>query len=456
METNVSRGKGGFQAIQVNCVGYGARLAQRYTNYRRFILKESDGVTLDKSDFRSWVSNIITEIMTTTGHLPIPSLGLVPKITANNIQFDSTAIPDFQENLQTIAGSISKMAGSTGSIWGVDPDLDFFFRKPQTKDSGFLFSNKTQSNEFSNWESSKLGIITNQIPLSFSTDVIKNGYTVIHAFGSSSDSIDLNQTQVNASFSLATAHVAIPFVPAQFNISKIAIHLRRIGEITDDFIVKILGSTSSNTPSNSDLQKRIVVSADRLMQLPTLYDYWLEIPFEKISVTPQKMYFVVLEKTGNSSQTLLPAYKTGGVALSYYDSTDGVTWTSRSGGQIPAFGLRTYPTRSINHTLINVDQYRKWGAIEKSFAMRDFQNTNTTRQVLIGLIEAISKSKRVYKSFPIKPTTERIPVGQYARIMDTKGLDTIAEIIGMDFSASADDNSALGVNRINVNVMEFK
>ena len=280
IQTVVTRGKGGFQAIQIQCVGYGSRLAQRYTNYKRYQQKKSDRTTLDESDFRAWASNIVNELMTTTGHLPLSSLGLDPKITANNIQFNSTPISDFQENLQTFAGAISKMAGNIGCVYGVDADLDFFFRKPQTKDSGFLFSNKTSSNELQNWDKSSLGVIMNDSPLTFTNDVIKNGYSVLHAYGSSSDSIDINQTTVNASFNLSANYIAIPFVPAQNNITKIGIYARRRGDLTDDLTVRIIGSNASNAPVSADLQKKVLVSVDKLNQLPTVYDSWIEFPFE--------------------------------------------------------------------------------------------------------------------------------------------------------------------------------
>jgi hypothetical protein len=76
---------------------------------------------------------------------------------------------------------------------------------------------------------------------------------------------------------------------------------------------------------------------------------WLEIPITpRLQVTPGEQLFIVFTRTGDASNTISVNYTAGSGV--FWDSTDGVTWTSRVGKS----SYRVYEARKLVTTVENV------------------------------------------------------------------------------------------------------
>ena len=448
IDTSILKSNTGFQRCHILCAGWGHRLAERYSNIRRFQKKTADGLTLDDTDNTAKASELVKDVIEDTDHLAWTGLGTLSEITLNGVEDIDHKLADLQENMQSFAHVISRLAGQTGAYWGVDYDRDLFFRLPNTSDSYFLFTNDLGSVIFQNWDTDKVGIIKKGNSLEWSDSSAESGYSVLNGYGSSVDEIDIQQTTENASHDGSTYYIGAKFVPNQFNIQKIGIKVKRFGTLTDDLTIRITGGTT--TPTVSDLRKRVVIKADKLNTLSDSSYEWLEVGMDKVSVTVGETLFVLLDKHGDSSNHIEWSYNAG--TGDYVDSTNGTSWTVRTG--LGTQTLRTYPTRSINHLLINTEAERKFGIREKTIVLRDSPSDKTARETLIGLSDVLGRVKRAYSPIRISPTSSRIPLGKFCLLKDKDGLSVYADIVSYDLSFSAFDQN--GVSEISLNLQEWK
>jgi hypothetical protein len=449
----------GSKKIELFCVGWGISTVERLSYFKRFQKKQSDGITLDSTDTAAKASELFRDILEDTDHHIYRSLGKETAIDAqgySEIQDIDIKLQDIQEDFETFQHLMARVAGSVGAIYGIDQDRKSFLRLPQSKDSGFLFTNVTSAGaRAATWDSTKIGVIKKGTGLSFKESTLKSGYSVLVAYGGLTDKLDIAQTTVNASFDMSTFWIAIPITPNQQQLQKLAILARKLGTPDQDAYIQIIGSDTSGNPVSADLRKRVRIPVEKLIALTTGSDTWLEIPFEKIDVVPLTKIFLVLEKYGDASNHYKVAYNTGATANAYWDSADGSTWTARAGGQVPAFAVRTYPSRNIVNILFNTEAYRKFGIREKPIPLRDIQSDSAIRNLLLGLSETLGRQRRTYPPITISAPDAHIPTGQYAYLEEYRGLFTRADIIGVDISLNATVNG-LGADTVEVTLEDYR
>lgn len=452
-DVEVIRPNTNLQQIRLSCVGWGVRLKDRITNIKRFQTKESDGLTVDTTDTATRTSELLKDIIQDSDHLTLAGLGVESGFTVTGVDTIDVKLPDLQYDYVTFATVANYLASASNVMWGVDPDRDVYFRDPFASDSGFLFTNDLSTSNLTvqNWSGTKIGYLF-RAPYSFTDSTFDGGYSVLHGVGANKDTLDVNDTSTNATYTdNETYHIAIPFTPTKDNLSKISLKMSKAGTpASGDLKIDIIGQDGSSTPEELDLRKSVTLSQAKLQGLSGS-GTWTEISFKEItSVIPRTQHFIVISKYGASGNEVNFDYQTG--TGTYYRSADGTTWTS----QVGKFALRTYHSKPINIIIENTTAKTKFGVREDVVSFRNTTNEETARTALTSMSDILGKEKRIYSDVLVSCPTDRLPLGKYVRVYDVfNGQDIRAGVVGVDISMSADTDGKLGTNKMKLTLEDW-
>lgn len=452
LTSDIIRSRTSQQFIKIIAAGWGIRTLDRISTIERIQKRTGGGIDYDTTDNLTDINSLVNDVFQDQDHYILRSLGLESGITLAGIEANTTQLTEFKDYYQSWSFMMSRLAAVAGSVWGIDANKDVFFRNPKANSSGMLFSGDTAGVVTQKWNPAKIGYIVG--PVEYTDGVGDSGYSVLHAPGATTDSLDINENPtVNADFNLSSNWVAIEWTTAQDTLSKIAAKFKKVGTPADgDAFFQIVGETTGGGPLMTDLRKKIRIPVQVLNRFSSSNpDYFSEYSFEKIKVTPGEKLYLVFEKYGTASHHYVVQYDSAG-AIPYYTSADGVSWASNTGD----FALRTYPTRTLNVILYNTAAARRYGVREKVIDVKNIADIQSIRSVLLGLSDMLAKEKRVYKPLTVTVPDSYFSPGQTARIIDTYGLNTDAIITGWDLSMSAGDPSShIGANRMTVNLGDF-
>jgi hypothetical protein len=454
----VERPSTGLQIVTITAVGWGIILRERLTRLIRNQAKDTDGVTLDDTDVSTRIDNLILDLFQDLDHQVDDNIAQLSNITAQTSttgegiceQCTDIKLANVNFNLASYAQVISNLVGITNGTWQVDYDRRLIVQDPETIDSGFLFTNNLSGTDAQTWNYDKIGYILNS-PISWQDSSADTYYSFIHGFGHFSPKLVASlETTPDASDNLDTAWHAIPFTVTSDNIFKISIRAIKTGTPASDGSVQIWGDSGGSGPDPGDIRRTILLNAATLNALGTATPAdWFEIPIKpKLEVTPNEQLYIVFPAYGDASNTYNINYKAA--TGTFWDSSDGVTWTSRTG----ASSYRVYDARRLLSTVENVEVAANIAEPrERAFPIRSDLEEQTVRQTLIQASNILGKQRRIYSPVIISPVTERIPLGTFCRIEDKKtGLDTKANIISIDLMATADEQ---GVQKIEVGLDQF-
>ena len=448
---STSRPRTGIQTISINCVGYGIILRERMSRLVRNQAKTADGVTLDDTDDSTKISELILDLFNDKDHYIDNNIDRLTSITAQTsttgegIDEDATSqkIANVNFNVASFGQIISNLAGVANTTFHVNADRRLIVQDPESRDSGFLFTNNLSGERATTWDSTKIGYILNA-PLEWQDSSSDMLYNFVHGFGHFKPTVSVSETTTpDAADNLDSAWHAIPFIPTADNIVKIAIRSIKTGTPAEDTSVQIWGDTGGSGPDPADVRYKKLLNTETLNKLGTTTPAdWFEIPIHpRLDVTPDEQLYIVFPKVGDASNTISVNYAAG--SGTYWDSTDGTTWASRVGKT----AYRVYESRRLTTTVENTSAAELLPEPrERIFPIRSDLEEQTVRQTLLSAAEVLGKQRRTYGTVIVSPVTARIPLGTFCKLEDVKtGLSVKANITGIDLQA---DSSTLGVQRI--------
>jgi hypothetical protein len=456
-DITISRPTTGIQTVSLTAVGWGIILRERMTRITRNQAKQSDGVTLDDTDTSTEISQLLVDLFGQRDHYIDNNISQLSNITAikttdgTGIDTDATSgkIANITYNVASFAQVISNLTAIANTRWHINSDRKLIVQDPETKDSGFLFTNDLSGDNAQNWDSTKIGYILNA-PLEWKDSSADTFYNFIHGFGHFSPSLSASDGGTpDASDNLDNVSHAIPITPNTDNISKIAIRAIKTGTPATDGSVEIWGDTGGSGPDPNDVRRKILLNKETLQGLGTTTPAnWFEIPIKpKLEVTPGEQLYIVFKEYGDASNTYNINYQAG--SGTYWDSPDATTWTSRTGKS----AYRIYDAKRLVSTIENIDASQLLPEPrERIFPIRSDLEEQTVRQTLIQAASILGKQTRNYGQIIISPVTARIPLGTFCKLEDVKtGLSVNANIVGIDLVASSSD---LGVQRLEISLEE--
>jgi hypothetical protein len=450
-DLTTSRPTTGIQTISISCVGYGIILRERMSRLVRNQAKTADGVTLDDTDDSTKISELILDLFNDKDHYIDNNIDRLTTITAqtsttgNGIDESATSqkIANVNFNVASFGQIISNLCGIANTTFHVNADRALVVQDPESRDSGFLFTNNLSGERATTWDSTKIGYILNA-PLEWKDSSADMLYNFVHGFGHFKPGVSVSETTTpDAADNLDSEWHAIPFIPTADNIVKIAIRSIKTGTPAVDTSVQIWGDTGGSGPDPADIRYKKLLNTETLNKLGTTTPAdWFEIPIHpRLDVTPGEQLYIVFPKVGDVSNTISVNYAAG--SGTYWDSTDGTTWVSRTGKS----AYRVYESRRLTTTVENTSAAEILPEPrERIFPIRSDLEEQTVRQTLLSAAEVLGKQRRTYGTVIVSPVTERIPLGTFCKLEDVKtGLSVKANITGIDLQA---DSSTLGVQRI--------
>jgi len=454
-----SRPTTGVQTISISCVGYGIVLRERMSRLVRNQAKTADGVTLDDTDDSTKISELMLDLFNDRDHYIDNNIDRLTSITAqtsttgNGIDESATSqkIANVNFNVASFAQVISNLAGVANTTFHVNADRRLIVQDPESRDSGFLFTNNLSGERATTWDSTKIGYILNA-PLEWKDSSADMLYNFVHGFGHFKPGVSVSETTTpDAADNLDSEWHAIPFIPTADNIVKIAIRSIKTGTPAEDTSVQIWGDTGGSGPDPDDVRYKKLLNTETLNKLGTTTPAdWFEIPIHpRLDVTPGEQLYIVFPKVGDASNTISVNYAAG--SGTYWDSTNGTSWTSRVGKS----AYRVYESRRLTTTVENTSAAELLPEPrERIFPIRSDLEEQTVRQTLLSAAEVLGKQRRTYGTVIISPVTARIPLGTFCKLEDVKtGLSVKANITGIDLQA---DSSTLGVQRIELSLDAYR
>jgi hypothetical protein len=453
-DATIIRDSTGLQQLRISCVGWGVVLRERVTRMIRNQKKSADGVTLDDTDNTTRLDNLVEDLFTDIDHQIDEDIPQLANITRNQLCTDclSLKVANVNEQANSYAGFISRLATIANVTWLVDSDRDLIMRDPETHNSDFLFTNDLSGLDAQGWDNDKIGYILG--PVSWTDSSAESMYPFIHSFGSFKPKLMVQDSQTpDAADNLDNVYHAIPVIPTEDNLFKIAIRSIKTGTPPTVGEIEIRGDDGTGKPDDKDIRRTISVPKATLQALGTSTPAdWLEIPIKpKLDVTPGEKLHIVFKIYGTASNTYSVNYKSG--TGTFHDSTDGISWTARTGQS----AYRIYSARRLLMTLENTVVSKTLGEPrEKLFPVRADLEEQTVRQAMLQASELLGKQRRSYDNITVSPVTDKIPLASYCRLQDVKtGLDVKANINGIEIMMQANSSSQLGADKILLSLDEF-
>ena len=457
MDADVVRPGTGQQSIILRCVGWGVILKERITKIIRNQDKESDGVTLDDTDTKTRLDNLILNIFDDVDHQVDENIQQINSITAAlgdpGICADclDLKVANVNEFGNTYAGFISRMTGITNVDWYVDADRKLIVRDPESHDSGFLFTNNLTGLDAQGWDSTKIGYLKDET-ISWSDSTFDTLYSFVHGFGHFAPSVDVKlETTPDASDNLDTSWVAIPISPTTDNIFKIAVKMIKTGTPASAHEVRIVGNNAGD-PDPTDIRRTIRMTKEFLQGLGTSVPAdWAEFPIHpKLEITPNEQLFIVFPSFGDASNTININYKAG--TGTYKTSSDGITWSTPVGA--PSY--RVYTAKRLFTTMENTVISQKLPEPrEKILPIRADLEEQAVRHALIHAGYIMGKQRRIYSKVIVTPPTSRIPLASYCRLQDSASGLNIKAVINEYTVEMHSHNNVIGANSITLTLDEL-
>lgn len=430
-------------------IGEGIKTSYYKTIMRFFQKKLSDGTTPDPADLDARVSELFKRLLEDTDHYTaqIPAIGF----TVNGVQDSGIKVPDFQKNFDSIGEALNSLAQINSAYYGIDLG-DAYMRRRDSVSSGFLVTNMDWDDPIkTNWNQDKVAYLHPGMR-GWKNDFTDFGIAHFNALNVQRPVLDKSQTSANASLNLSSKHTSFPFSPNKNTVLKLAPFLSKVGTITENLTMKITGDDGTGKPNISDVRVTKTTTGAHLQRELGSSKHF-EVLFNKIQVTPKESLHCVIDKYPDATNYITLDYQTG--SGTYHDSTDGTTWTARTGN----VKFREYAGVTSHVVCENTVASKRYAGFPRQMnvPMANFKSDKTALAILSGIAVTRGQERKRYPTFSVSAPTEPFGLGKTLRIVDIRsGLDINPNLIAYDMGGSAyDPNSNLGATRINLTIEEW-
>lgn len=429
--------------------GEGVQTSYYKTVMRFYQKKLANGEDLDPTDDDAKISEVFKRLVQDTDHYPVavPALGY----TVTGVQESGIRIPDFQKNFDSIGEALNSLATINSAYYGIDLG-DAYLRRRDSVDSGFLVTNMDWDSVIkTNWNQDKVAYL-HEDARGWSNDLTDFGINHYNGLNTQKPIKDQEQTSANAALDLSSAYFAFPITPSRDNILKVAPFLAKVGTVTDDLTIKIVGDDGAGAPNSADLRVSRVIRGTQLQNELTVAKYF-EVLFNKMDIVPGTKVHCMFDKFTDAVNYITLDYQTG--AGQYHDSTDGTTWVSRTGN----VKFREYLGKTTHVLCENTVASRQYPGMHRQMnvPLANFKSHQMALVTLAGVAIARGKQRKRYPTFNVSAPTEPLGLGKTFRLVDIRsGLEFSPNLIAYDMGGNAyDPLNNLGATQIQLTIEEW-
>lgn len=440
---------------RIFAIGDKELLSRRYTNISKFqdhSATSGEGDMFESNDESTKIDNLAKTLITETDHLAVEGLPQLP-FTTEQIKNIGIQLRDFQKNHVPCSQSWEELANTANCYMGIDGSRDAYMWIKGTEDSGILVTNDIDNTDYDSWDAGKYATIETA-PNWFEDSIVGGGYSIIHGLGYVRYDVDDVQESANSALDSFSKWYGLNISPTGKNIAVISLFLAETpggGTITDDAVVEIR-LQDATTQKPNEVLRTMTIPAEILNALDSTGKYVDIEVSPPLEIDPDKKYSIVIQKYTDNTNKFDIDYQTG--TGTYFDSSDGSTWTSQTGD----IKFRIYSSKATRIILEDVEARAKFGEKETVFPLNEYSNKSSALVVLFGIAESQSQENRQFPEFTITPPDVEIKPGKDIRIIDIgSNLDMVASVTRYSISWSAyDKQSNLGARQVSLVVENFR
>ena len=421
------------QTVSVSAYGYAHTLSTRFVSLDHTQERDENN-QLDNSDMSACVSELVKQVFDSTSLLlPPPD----PNLTLDGVDQIDIKLANLKKNNQSQGIVISELANIANCVYGIDPDLDFFFHSAN-RHSGYTVTN----GDATQIDPDKLMIIRNR-PFSYTDTVVRKAFTSLIG-------IDLTLQLDKVADEGGTSTMDIDadyynYLGFEINflgdINELELLFKRVGNITRDLDWQVRSYTSGtdSTPSPNDGTQEAsgTLTDDRLNEMTENENTWLSFNLSgsaNPNITRRMIWFGTISGQFSNFQIL---YKAGTPTAIFGSSGYSVNDQNLPDG-IPRMRVLDVARQTLLKAQ-NLKVQREQSHKEQMQYMSGTPNSETAEAIVTGLLDQAGQERRVYSMTVSTPNT-RPPLGQQIKILDTfNNLNKDALLIGYDISASRAD-----------------
>ena len=451
-EPAIDRPGYGQQLIQISSYGYGHTLSTRFVTLMHEQERDANG-DLDNTDMSACVSELVKQVFADESLvIPPPDSNL----TLDGIDAIDVKLASLDKVNQSQGIVISELANVVNAVYGVDPNLSFFFHGAD-QHGGFTVSN----GDARNIDAARLMIMSNK-PYTTKDTIVRKAFTSLIGLDVT-EQLDL----INNPGGATTQRLArdewygwdIPYRAAlPSGDIEIALSKGQSGEPGDLKYVVFEGQnptdlaeldTLLDSGSGTGIAYSGSIAGSELTDLTTGINY-VSFPVRLNAAVPAGHVRVIF---------MLIEWPERAMAVNRNDGPDQQYLASQSPGGVsnPTSGQAQMRVRSREQILLkaqNLTTQRQQQPKEQVQYLPDTPPGEAATRIFEGLLDQAGQIRRIFTGVTVSTPNERPPMGKRVRLIDThNNLDVNPLLIGMDIGA--DRQTKLSAIRMTLELEQY-
>ena len=416
--------------IEVNAVGYGVRFGEKHISINHLQRLAPSG-DVDDTDNTAKVSELVKRVLSDYSVIlqPPPDLNLTIDVDDINLK-----LAKYNKTVNTTqATAIGELANLAQAVYGVDPNLRFFFH-PDNLSSGFVITNDLDLNV----DVGKLLIIRNE-PYSYKNSTVRGAYTNLIGTDVTQSTLAYPDNQGNVKVDLWPLLDQAFLLPWDEGIDKLQISFTRTGNVTfpvEWWVIYRPASSYSGRYNPTYATHNAVAAGEipitELNDLPLNIAQFIE--FDVGQETPDEDH-VVFFVCKSDSENINVNIKQDTDIIGHFPTNP----ANSSAGQAGQVRSRLPMVTNVLLKAQNLTLKHQKLIKENNQNFSDTPNSNTATQIFEGLMDSSGRVRRTYTGMVTSVPDNYPPLGKLYRIIDRfQKLDSYALLIGFDIGAGMD------------------
>ena len=427
-EPAVQRPGFGQQRIIVPCYGYSSTLATRFVSIDHKQNKVAD--VLDDNDNSAKISEIVRRILTDDEVLLLPPRD---RNISLDIQDIDIKLAEFRKINRSQGICIAELANVVNGVYGINPDLNFFFHDSR-QSSGFTLTNDLEKS----YDYEKLMIFRNKV-YNYTDSSIRKAFTSLIGLDTTRTKNQLEDITTNTTRNLHQSSFDwFAFeIPFKGPIENMEIFLKRNSYYSSGGLSwKIFHEIQGDSVDGKESGIVNGTIPQETLQNVSLTGSWVKLDFE-LEDPLERLYKRVLyfdHLTGIE----VPYQSNPDPSVGRWQGTRDSTGESDESGQMRFRIVARVNTllKAQNTTLKHTHAPK-----ENIQQLSDVETTDTATTLYEGLMEQAGNIRRTYSQVMASTPVTRPDLGKLVKIIDKfNGLNTNALLIGYDIQSDTSQN----------------
>ena len=414
------------QKIAIQAYGYGTRLGSTYVDIDHEQRKNEVSGEYDPTDNDANISNIVHRIMTDESVIIQPPPD--PNLTYDGIDDVTIKLANFVKINKSQAICLAELANAANAVYGVDANLDFYFRDDDQA-SGWTITN----GDTDRLDPAKLFIPRNK-RYGYVDSSIRKAYTSMIGQGLTQVTDVLPDTGGTTDQRLNQYELIGFEVPYLGKVETLQIWIKRTGTVTEPLQWKIIEELSDRLDGNEPAIKSGTIPLSTLQALDA-DGTWVSFELNLENQTGNRNRVIFIDEINGLDIPHGPGSSATDIWRIFFrgqPTSSDLNATMRCRIRAEQTALLVGQNTTLKHRQLAKQSLQSLNALE---------TTATATTVIEGLMKNSGNILRSYTGMAVSAPDTPPPLGKTVRIIDEhNGLDSAALMIGLDIGGDIRGN----------------